>query len=385
MKTSAHVGPLEPILNLSKKFETEFNYDTFPEQAFASLKNLKFNVSFQDFEQAVADWLLELSDLPKQVNMYNVFGEPSISLFNNDKFAVDIYFWRTNDTLIHSHAFRGAFKVLYGRSLHEEFSVETEDNLSRQSLSSNAKILESDVLSSKVIKTKSEILQPGETRTILPGMNLVHRVLHLDNPTVTLCIRTVNDKELSQWHHLSSGISYQQKNIDELTIKRILYFQFLYESNPMTAKDYLDHMLGLISVASQLALYEALFQDEFGLEPEITYFMIDHMRMRFQDLKWFDQYETHYKKMNQQLFEVQASCAELKLLAHGINQNYSLDEIHDLLKLITKENISNLCQKLLEDDPIFNEEHYEKQQQTIRNFSKTVPKAKSVRKVIHEH
>jgi AraC-like DNA-binding protein len=216
-------------------------------------------------------------------------------------------------------------------------------------------------------------------------MNLVHRVLHLDNPTVTLCIRTVNDTELSQWHHLSSGISYQQKNIDELTIKRILYFQFLYESNPMTAKDYLDHMLGLISVASQLALYESLFQDEFGLEPEITYFMIDHMRMRFQDLKWFDQYETHYKKMNQQLFEVQASRGELKLLAHGINQNYSLNEINDLLKVITKESTSILCQKLLEDDPIFNDEHYEKQQQTIRDFSKSIPKTKPVRKVIHEH
>lgn len=378
MPTAIANSPLKSLLNLSDTFENNFNLETFPDQALKVLNELKFDLGFKDFEQAVADWLLELPKLPSQVNMYNVFGEPSISLFNNDKFAVDIYFWRTNDTLIHSHGFRGAFKVLYGQSLNEEFMVETNDNLTRKNH-------ESDVLSSKVTKIKSEILKPGESRIIYPGMQLVHRVLHLDNPTVTLCIRTVNDSEVSQWHHLSSGISYQQKNIDELTIKRILYFQFLYESNPLQAKDYLDHMLGLISVASQLALYEALFQDEFGLDSETTYFMIDHMRMRFQDLKWFSQYESHYKKMNQHLFEVQASSGSLKLLAHGINNNYSVEEIKSLLIIITKEDIASLCQKLLSDDPIFNEEHYELQQQTITNFAKSIVKSKTLRKVIHEH
>lgn len=395
MNQSKQVSPLGPLLALKDKFVSEFNLATFPADAMESLDQLKFNLSFQDFEQAVADWLLSLEKLPPQVNMYNVFGEPSISLFNNDKFAVDIYFWRTNDTLIHSHGFRGAFKVLYGQSLHEEFKVEVTDDLGRKSslpsASSSSEAspneLKFDVVSSKVIKTKSEILKPGDTRVILPGMDLVHRVLHLENPTVTLCVRTVNDKELAQWHHLSSGISYQQKNIDELTIKRILYFQYLFESEPMKAKDYLDHMLGLISVASQLSLYESLFQDEFGLDSETTYFMIDHMRLRFQDLKWFGQYESHYKKMNQHLFETQASSGALKLLAHGINSSYSINDINELLRQVTKEDISSLCKKLLSDDSIFNEEHYEHQQETIATFAKFVEsqKSKVIRKVVHEH
>lgn len=380
---------LDPLLQLSQIIESEFDLTTLPEQAFKVLNQLEYKVEFDQFEQAVAEWLLNLPELPKQVNLYNVFGEPSISLFNNDKFSVDLYFWRTNDTLIHSHGFRGAFKVLFGRSLHEEFNVELTDNLGRQNIKPNPALFletdnkttlnskstsyaESDVVSSKVQLTKSEILKQGDTRTILPGMELVHRVLHLDDPTVTLCIRSVNDQQLSQWHHLSSGISYKQRNIDELTIKRILYFQFLHESNPATAKDYLDHMLGLISVATQLALYEGLFQDEFGLDPDITYFMIDHMRTRFEDLKWFGQYESHYKKMTQALFEVQASEGSLKLLAHGINNGYSAQNIQDLLKYVTKENLSSLCQKLLSDDPIFNEEHYELQQTQIINFAKTV-------------
>jgi hypothetical protein len=389
-------GPLSALLALSEKIEQGFNLESFLLEAHKALEELKFELSFETFEEVVAQWLLELPVLPKQVNLYNVFGEPSISLFNNDKFSVDLYFWRTNDTIIHSHAFRGAFKVLYGQSLHEEFKVETTDNLGRQTAAKSiksAKVLnsspqaESDVVSSDIKLSKFEILKKGDTRTILPGMDLVHRVLHLDNPTITLCIRTVNDKSLSQWHHLSSGISYQQRNIDELTIKRILYFQFLFESNPVSAKNYLDHMLGLVSVATQLALYEGLYNDEYGLDPETTYFVIDHMRTRFQDLKWFGQYESHYKKMTQALFEVQASEASLKLLAHGINSGYSVEDLRKLLKAITKEDLSSLCQKLLSEDSIFNEEHYELQQETIANFAKTIPESKktSTRKVIHEH
>lgn len=382
-------GLLGPLLALSKHFESNFNMDTFPQEAYAALDKLKFEVPFEAFESAVADWLLELPVLPKQVNLYNVFGEPSISLFNNDKFSVDVYFWRTNDTIIHSHGFRGAFKVLYGQSLHEEFKVETMDNLGRQTTDSviEGTSLSSDVVSSKVLLSKTEILQQGEVRTILPGMDLVHRVLHIDNPTVTLCIRTVNDKELSQWHHLSSGISYRQRNIDELTIKRLLYFQFLFQSNPTTANHYLDHMLSLVSLATQLAIYEGIFQDEFGLDPETSYYMLEHMRNRFEDLKWFPQYEDHHLKMTQALFEVQASEGSLKILAHGINSGYSVDDIKLLLKSVTKEDLTTLCQKLLDEEKIFNDDHYELQQQVILDFAKKIAeeKPKVVRKTVQEH
>ncbi len=373
---------LGELLNLSQLVESEYNLEKFPQIAFQALSKFKFEMNFESFEQEVAQWLLDLPELPKQVNLYNLFGEPSISIFNNGKFSVDLYFWRTNDTLIHSHGFRGAFKVLYGQSLHEEFKVETTDNLGRMN-----QTVQSEVVSSKVVLSKSEVLKTSETRVILPGMELVHRVLHLDNPTVTLCIRTVDDKELSQWHHLSSGISYLQRNIDELTIKRILYFQFLFESDQIKAKNYFDHMLGLTSVATQLALYEGLFQDEYGLDPETTYFMIEHMRIRFEDLKWFGQYEEHYKKMTQALFEVQASEGSLKLLAHGINSGYSIEDLKLLLQSLTNEDLSSLCQKLLDEEPIFNEEHYELQQETILNFAKGIEetKAKPTRKIIQEH
>lgn len=398
LKMAKSQGPLQSLLELSDKIEPEFDLESFPLLARRILEDLNFEMSFEEFEQAVADWLLELDALPPQVNLYNVFGEPSISLFNNGKFSVDVYFWRKNDTLIHSHGFRGAFKVLYGNSLHEEFKIETTDDLGRKSLA-GSKIV-SDVLSSKVNRFNYEILKKGNTRTIKPAMGLVHRILHLNDPTVTLCIRTVNDKELSQWHHLSSGISYRQSDVDELTIKRILYFQFLFESNPEFAKNYLSHMLSLISVASQLALYEGLYNDEFGLAPETTYFMVDQMRLKFQDLKWFMQYEDHYRKANMDLFETEASSGPLKLLAHTINNDYTPSEVADLVwELGEKFNLSedmksgymienlfevkggsrykdlkSLAQLLFNDDSVFSEEHYDYQQNRIIEFGKEIIK-----------
>lgn len=401
--------PMDLLLALSQKIEQNFDLNDFPKMAFETLDKFEFNFGIEVLEQALSQWLLGLEKLPPQVNLYNVFGEPSVSIFNNEKFSVDLYFWRTNDTLIHSHGFRGAFKVLYGNSLHEEFSVKTEDDLIRKS--PLGKDLGSDVLSSKVSRTKFEILKTGDTRTIFPAMGLVHRVLHLDNPTVTLCIRTVNDRELSQWHHLSSGISYRQCNIDELTIKRILYFQFLFESNIENAKDYLNHMLGLVSVGHQLALFEGLYNDEFGLSPEASHFIIENMRTRFEDMQWFSKYEGHYQKINANLFEAQASTGPLKLLAHGINSGYSPDDVIGLLhtldesgavfknlkeshvldsvfedkKLSVYQDLKTFAELLLDEENIFNEEHYEQQQIMIMQFIKKIEDQEELKKAHHEH
>ncbi len=396
--TDIALKPLNQLLALGEEIEKVYELAGFPSIAESALLHLEMNFRFEDFEQAMSEWLLRKSVLPQQVNLYNVFGEPSVSVFNNGKFAVDIYFWRKNDTLIHSHGFRGAFKVLYGKSLHEEFVVQTTDDLARKHTSGEK--IKSDVLSSTVVRKKTEILKKGDSRKIQPAMDLVHRVLHLDDPTVTLCIRTVNDKELSQWHHLSSGISYRQCNIDELTIKRILYFQFLFESDSKFATHYLNHLLGLISTASQLALYEGLYNDEFGLQPETTFYIVEQMRFRFMDLKWFTKYEDHYQKVNKSLFEHEASSGPLKLLAHVINEDYRPDEVVNLIKdleekiifpsyknieeghilesLFTKKSgsiykdLKALAQLLFNEEAIFSDEHYEHQQQIIINFAKKI-------------
>ncbi|MGH1468188.1 MAG: hypothetical protein ACRBBP_04810 [Bdellovibrionales bacterium] len=345
---------IKDLQKLAKSLEKNWSLEEFPRQATELLKSYSPKESLKAFEAEVEEWLLDSEKLPEQVNLYNVFGEPALTIFNNGKFAVDVYFWRKNDTLIHSHGFRGAFKVLFGKSLHEEFTVK-EFNKE-----------EVDIYSSSVERKNIEILESEEVKTILPGNELVHRVLHLDNPTVSLCVRTVNDTDLSQWHHLSTGISYRQRNTENVTVKHMLYLQYRFEESPQAGSVYLSKILDGMSVSEQLNLYEAVFKDEFGLSEEVSLFTVEAMRERFLKFKWFSSYESHYETVSEHLAEYQASRGDLKLLAHGINCGYSIKEVTDLIG--EGAAVEALCQELLLEEGLFIDEIRENQEALISRF-----------------
>lgn len=348
---------VKKLINLAESLETKWSLEDFPQQAFKALTDFQITCGLSQFESELDRWLLSLEKLPKQVNLYNAFGEPSISLFNNDKFVVDIYFWRKCDTLIHSHAFRGAFKVLYGQSIHEEFQVQFED----EKPNNNIKV-------SRVSRKSAKAMKAGDTHKILPGMQLVHRVLHLENPTVSLCVRTVNDKDLDQWHHLSSGLSFKQKNITELIIKQLLYFQHRLKSDAKDAMVFLGHMLHSIDTATQLSLYEALFKDEFGLSYETSEVLLDELRQGFLNHDWFALYEDHYLKSEALLNETMASRPALKFLAHAINEQYKPNEVAKIIKSFEVKDLGQLRDELKIEESIFSEDCKDEQLLKINNF-----------------
>lgn len=342
------------LQKLAESLEKNWNLEKFPEQATKLLENYNTELTLKEFEAEIEEWLLSLKKLPTQVNLYNVFGEPALTLFNNGKFAVDIYFWRKNDTLIHSHGFRGAFKVLFGKSLHEEFIVK------------DLKKEEEDIYSSNVERRSIEILNTGKVKTIFPGNELVHRILHLDNPTVSLCVRTVDDLELSQWHHLSTGVSYRQRNTEHETVKHMLFLQYRFQEDTQLGLKYLNRVLDDMTVSDQLNLYEGLFKDEFGLGEEVSLFIIENMRERFLVFEWFSSYESHYEAVGEHLLEYQASKGELKLLAHGINCGYSVSDVQNVLG--EDADINELCDELLLENAVFLEDIREGQQSVIQRF-----------------
>ena len=347
---------INQLLSLGPSLEPNWDRDLFPIQAHEALHSIACKVNLEVFESQIADWILSQSKLPDQVNLFNIFGEPALTLFNNGQFVVDLYFWRKNDTLIHSHAFRGAFKVLFGHSLQEEFLIHPVDPVGR------------DIYCSQVSRSKVEVLSPGDVRTIHPGMQLTHRILHLDNPTVTLCLRTVNDTELSQWHHLSGGVSYKQKNISPLTVKKVLYFQFLTQSDYKRAEDYFQNVLDSLATADQLALYEALFKNEFGLDDDPICAMIDLIRSYFLSESWFPIYEQHYQELNTHLFEYNASTPALKILAHAINSNFLPKDAEELIQSFSKLKLPDLGKELLQEKDLFADEHFTEQSKRVKDF-----------------
>ena len=69
--------------------------------------------------------------LPTQQRVDEGFRQPSITVYRNRRFTVDLLFWHTATTGIHQHQFAGAFGVLYGSSLHTTFEFTRGKSLCR--------------------------------------------------------------------------------------------------------------------------------------------------------------------------------------------------------------------------------------------------------------
>ncbi len=245
----------------------------------------KLNFKLEEIENFIATWSLENEILPDQVNVYNGFGQPPVTIFNNGEFVVDLYFWQTLDTSIHSHSFSGAFQVLHGSSQHEVFKVEKKEEFF------------DDIFISKLEKVTDEMLEVGEVREIKRGLEFSHRVLHLENPTVTLCIRTVNDKT-PQWHHFDNGLSIQKKGPEACDIKRLSIFDYLLSRNVQSGLNYLEELMNTFSPSLVMNLYEQLSYDQMGLQEDSVEVFFDKVVERYGNTPWFQVYMDFFNEAN---------------------------------------------------------------------------------------
>jgi hypothetical protein len=121
---------------------------------------------------------LRADALPLQNDLTSNFGQPPITLFNSDYFAIDAYVWRDSTTSIHEHGFDGAFCVASGSSVQASYRFETTDVVN-------------DRLRLGSIELQGlERLQPGDYRPIVRGSTMIHSVFHLEHPSVTVCVRS---------------------------------------------------------------------------------------------------------------------------------------------------------------------------------------------------
>jgi hypothetical protein len=302
---------INKLIDLGHSIETKAIKDTisFADHTNEILKDFKIEGSLKDLESDISKWMME-SKLPTQLNVYNSFGQPPITVFNNGDFVIDLYFWMHADTSIHGHSFSGAFKVLYGRSVHELYEVKTKTSYSH------------DVETTDIERVEVDVLRPGDSKKILPGDMFHHRVVHLDNPTVTLCIRTCNDKTIPQWHHFENGLSILKRELDESIYKKLFYFDYLYSKNESAGIELLDQFLKSIDSSEAMNLFEQLTVDTMGIsEASLDYFYNTFMEY-FQGNEWFSLYEQYCVQAEDQV-QPNSNSASDKFLAHAHNTNYS--------------------------------------------------------------
>lgn len=326
----------------AKWAESKYDVSVFPELATELLHRFQYSLSLEQLNAHISEWLLKSVTLPKQISLHNTFGQPSLTLFNNGKFIVDLYIWVDFDTSIHSHGFRGAFRVLHGQSLHETFNAKT------------LKEVASDLRFVDMQDVALEKLSVGDVRTIAAGLDLTHRVIHLENPTITLCVRTVSDTSLKQWTYLPTGLAVQKNDVNEDLIKKVYYFQYLLGRNESSALVFLESLLSELSLSSQIHLYEAVASGSIPLASLVSEAIAESIVGKYQWTDWWKLYEqSHMAQMHGLFFEGCSQPVE-RLIAHFMNSGYAFARVRPLLTQFSTETPIEIAIRLIDEPGIFN-------------------------------
>ena len=173
------MGLLNSIEKLGFELEANFRRANADQRALPGIAEAAL-VQFSDLDgveiATLADFLQE-TRLPQQAR--NPFSDLPLTLFRSRDFYIELLVWSNATTAIHQHGFSGAFRVVRGSSIHTRYAFSTQRRIS------------DDCLLGDVTAQGSEALSVGSVRRIAPGADgLIHSLYHLDNPSLSLIIRT---------------------------------------------------------------------------------------------------------------------------------------------------------------------------------------------------
>ncbi len=341
--------PMKPMDDLARRVALEWrrakgDLAPFPAIAARALEAFPYDLTKRQLDEALARWFLKTSALPDQVNLHNTFGQPPVTLFNNGRFVVDLYFWLTFDTSIHSHGFRGAFRVLHGQSLHEVFTVKTTRGIAP------------DVALVALGTPQASLLKPGDVRPIRPGRDLTHRVIHLENPTVTLCVKTINEPRIAQWKYFPNGLAIQMRRLQPNLIKKIYYFQYLMDQDAKRASSYLDQVLRTLDRSTCMNLYGAIANGAYDVSEDAALHFAARLRRLHGTSEWFKRYEAIDPLHGGELHFERCDTPIGRLVAHFINGGHDVRTVRTLLGPLSRHDVEAVVSALMDIEGIFGHE-----------------------------
>lgn len=170
----------------------------FHQIAADCLRASEFRRQFDEDE--IIAWVNRAASLPRQLDPRSSFGQPPLTVWGTDRFVLDIYFWVDTETSVHDHSFSGAFTNLTGHSLNTTYRFERAERAGE------------GLLTGSLLLERADYVQPGEVCPIVAGPKFIHRVWHLDCPTITLVARTIKrPPRLSQFTYFPQGMAVQYR------------------------------------------------------------------------------------------------------------------------------------------------------------------------------
>lgn len=179
----------------------------FPALAAEALHAAAYHCQFAEDE--VIAWVHAARSLPTQLDPRSRFGQPPLTVWYSDRFVLDLYFWVDTETSIHDHSFAGAFTNLSGHSLNCAYRFEQPTEVGKGLLTGSLQLAE------------AVYLQPGDVCPIVAGPRFIHRVWHLDCPTVTLVARTIQrPRPRRQYSYFPAGIAIEYRQRPPIEFQR---------------------------------------------------------------------------------------------------------------------------------------------------------------------
>jgi len=194
----------------------------FPRLAAEALTEARLHESFG--LDAFLETMWAARTLPEQLSRDERFGQPPLTLVRKPGFLIDLYFWRSPSTSLHSHGFRGAFTILQGLSLQADYRFVSSG-------SPPAPVRTGDLALKGV-----RLLAPGCVEPITT--DLAHRVWHLSMPTLSLVARTTRREAQTTYWEPGLALRYGNEGIldaKRLGILRTLHWTGLLEDRALVS------------------------------------------------------------------------------------------------------------------------------------------------------
>ncbi|MBK8255081.1 MAG: hypothetical protein IPK82_20775 [Polyangiaceae bacterium] len=197
----------------------QFAVRHFPKIAAEALQ--KARIVERTSSNEVVEWVLKTSTLPPQNDLAESFGEPPITVYRGEHFHIEVLFWVDIPTTVHGHGFSGAFQAFSGSRLQTRHHFEAAFGSPQTLLLGNLHF------------DGAECLHPGDVVEISPA--LVHSVVHLEQPSATLVVRTGSDQNVGpQFDYRAPGLAIDPFLTNEIKLRQIQTLRLLCRTAPPT-------------------------------------------------------------------------------------------------------------------------------------------------------
>ncbi|MCR9164747.1 MAG: hypothetical protein ACE37F_33785 [Nannocystaceae bacterium] len=165
--------------------------------------------------EAFLDTMLERrSGGRQQLAGLGAFGQPGFTTFHGEGFVVEVYVWTDSLSAIHNHPFCGAFTVLHGHSVHAVYQTSRPSRAGARGQLLDVRL-----------KSLDRVLAGEVHKFSLRRYPLVHALIHVPTPSVSMVVRTVRTE--GYYRYLPPSVALPMQAMPEPGSRRLALLETL--------------------------------------------------------------------------------------------------------------------------------------------------------------